>query len=72
MRFTQHHEITKSMKKPFTLIVVPRSIEEKCRRTKFASGQQALQKLRAMKLDASRFYGAEIVDSNGLVIAELE
>lgn len=72
MTFTQRQPITTALKGPFILTKVPSDLKRHSTRKRFACGYKALAALKSLKLDAARYYGADVCDSNGVLVAELE
>ena len=72
MQFKQLVSITTALKSPFTLTKVAISLAKPCTRKRFVCGYKAVEALRTMKLNPETFYGADVTDDNGVVVAELE
>lgn len=72
MVFRQHKPITTELKGPFTLTKIPIALDRKCTRKKIACGYRAVSELQKLKLDPTKYYGAEVSDDNGTIVAELE
>jgi len=72
MTFKQHQQITDKLRGPFWLSKVPVSLKRKTVRKSFRCGYKAVEALRKLKLDRADWYGADVADSNGTVVAELE
>jgi hypothetical protein len=73
MKFIQKVHITTALRGPFILTKVPISLKEKISRKKFSCGYKAMAELQKLtNLDPKRYYGADVVDSRGLVVAEVE
>ncbi len=76
----QKHEITGALKGPFVLTKVPKVLRTadgkflKCPRKRYGCVYLALRDLEklAKTLSAERYYGADVVDQNGVVVAEVE
>lgn len=72
MTFTQHRQITTDLRGPFVLTKVPRALAEKQTRKTYRCGFTAVAALRNLKLDPKRYWGADVADANGVIVAELE
>lgn len=72
MKLTVKHQIDHTLASPFVLTKVPISLNRKSIRKKFTCGYRALAELSRLKLDPAKYYGADVADSNGVLVAELE
>ena len=72
MKLTIKHQITTALVSPFILTKVPIALSRKSIRSKFRCGYKALTELSTLKLDPTKYYGADVCDSNGVTVAELE
>lgn len=71
MTFTQILPITAALKAPFWLTKVPVGLSRKCSRKKISCGYRAVAELKALKLDPAKYYGADVADSRGTIVAEV-
>lgn len=72
MTFKQLLPITTKLRGPFMLTKIPVSLAAKCTRKRFACGYKAVAELRSLKLNPAKYYGAEVSDDTGAIVAELE
>ena len=72
MTYTQKLPITTLLKSPYVVTIAPISSKTKCKRKTFKCGYAACQYLKDQKLDPIKFYGGDVADNTGKIVAELE
>jgi len=72
MKFKQLLPITTKLQSPFYLKKVFIAMDKKSTRKSFRCGYRAVAELQKLNLDPKKYYGAEVYDSRGTLIAEVE
>ena len=57
---------------PFFLVKIPKSLSKKITRKKFGCPLKAIEALRGLSLDPDVYYGAEVINNDGQILAEVE